>query len=164
MKSKTKLEVPTGLSADGIAEIVSSLNALLADVFALYLKTKNFHWHMTGPHFRDYHLLLDDHGDQIFAMTDDIAERARKLGMPTLRSISDITAHQRLEDNNKQQVTPHAMLSELCSDNSRLTGFMRETHDICDEHKDVATASLLENWIDETERRTWFLAEIIKNV
>jgi starvation-inducible DNA-binding protein len=163
MKSKMKSEVPSGLSSDGIAEISSSLNALLADVFALYLKTKNFHWHMTGPHFRDYHLLLDEHGDQLFTMTDDIAERVRKIGAITLHSISDITKHQRLKDNNEDHVTPHAMLSELCRDNTALTASMREAHDICDEHKDVATASLLENWIDESERRTWFLAEILNN-
>jgi starvation-inducible DNA-binding protein len=163
MKSKLKSEVPSGLSPDGIAEISRSLNALLADVFALYLKTKNFHWHMTGPHFRDYHLLLDEHGDQLFAMTDDIAERVRKLGARTLHSIGDITKHQRLKDNNNEQVAPQAMLSELCNDNTRLTGFMRECHDLCDEHKDVATASLLENWIDESERRVWFLAEILSN-
>lgn len=163
MKSKSKSEVPSGLSPDGIAEIAKALNALLADVFVLYLKTKNFHWHMTGPNFRDYHLLLDEHGDQLFAMTDDIAERSRKLGATTLHSISDITKHQRLKDNNQEKVAPQDMLSELCRDNAQLTSFMRETHEICDEHKDVATASLLENWIDESERRTWFLAEILNN-
>ena len=163
MKSKSKPEVPSGLSPDGIAEIGQALNALLADVFTLYLKTKNFHWHMTGPNFRDYHLLLDEHGDQLFAMTDDIAERSRKLGAMTLHSISDITKHQRLKDNNEEKVAPRDMLSELCRDSAQLTSFMREAHDICDEHKDVATASLLENWIDETERRTWFLAEILNN-
>jgi starvation-inducible DNA-binding protein len=132
----------------------------LADVFALYLKTKNFHWHMTGKHFRDYHLLLDEHGDQIYAMTDDIAERARKLGGTTLRSIGDIARHQRLKDNNDKSVSPEDMLGELCSDNRQLAAFMRETHEVCDKHGDVATASLLENWIDETERRAWFLSEI----
>ncbi|WP_263368054.1 Dps family protein [Edaphobacter bradus] len=164
MKRATSPGTASSLSAEGIEEIGRTLYALLADVFALYLKTKNFHWHMSGPHFRDYHLLLDEQGEQIFAMTDDIAERARKLGTTTIRSISDIAQHQRLEDNNKAQVAPRAMLTELCSDNARLTGFMREAHDICDEHKDVATASLLENWIDETERRTWFLAETLKAV
>lgn len=163
MKSKPKSEVQSGLSPDGIAEISRVLNALLADVFALYLKTKNFHWHMTGPHFRDYHLLLDEQGDQLFAMTDDIAERSRKLGATTLRSIGDITKHQRLKDNNQEKVTPEAMLSELCSDNAQLTGFMREAHNVCDEYKDVGTASLLENWIDESERRTWFLAETLNH-
>jgi starvation-inducible DNA-binding protein len=163
MKSKMKSEVPSGLSSEGIAEISRSLNALLADTFALYLKTKNFHWHMTGPHFRDYHLLLDEHGDQLFAMTDEIAERVRKIGAITLHSISDIAKHQRLKDNNEDHLTAHAMLAELCRDNTSLTAFMREAHDICDEHKDVATASLLENWIDESERRTWFLAEILNN-
>ena len=150
MKTKSKSEVPSRLSPEGIAEIAKALNALLADVFVLYLKAKNFHWHMTGPHFRDYHLLLDEHGEQLFAMTDDIAERSRKLGATTLHSISDITKHQRLKDNNQEKVAPRDMLSELCRDNAQLTSFMRETHEICDEHKDVATASLLENWIEES--------------
>ena len=153
--------VPTDLNQKGVAEITSSLKQLLADVFALYLKTKNFHWHMSGAHFRDYHLLLDEHSDQIFAMTDDIAERARKIGGTTLRSISDVTRHQRLADNNEENVSPKEMLAELSDDNQQLTRFLRATHDICDEHKDVATASLIENWIDETERRTWFLSEIV---
>jgi len=129
-------------------------------VFALYVKTKNFHWHMTGKHFRDYHLLLDEHGDQIFAMTDDIAERARKIGGATLRSISDISKHQRLPDNNEDFVGPEEMLTELRTDNLELTRLLRQTHEICEKHDDVATASLIENWIDETERRTWFLAEV----
>ena len=158
--NKHAMDVPTDLSRNGVAEISSSLRQLLADVFALHMKTKNFHWHMTGRHFRDYHLLLDDHGDQIHAMTDDIAERARKLGGTTLHSISDITRHQRLKDNNAEVVTPHAMLAELCADNQHLTRFLRATHEICDRHNDEATASLIENWIDETERRTWFLSEI----
>ena len=123
-------------------------------------KTKNFHWHMSGPHFRDYHLLLDDHADQLFAMTDDIAERARKLGGTTLRSISDISKHQRLKDNNADSVGPREMLAELAADNRALTQFLRQTHEICDKHSDVATASLIENWIDQTERRSWFLGEI----
>ena len=152
---------PTDLNQKGVAEITASLKQLLADVFALYLKTKNFHWHMSGAHFRDYHLLLDEHSDQIFAMTDDVAERARKIGGTTLRSISDVTKHQRLADNNEENVSPKDMLSELSDDNQQLTRFLRATHDICDEHKDVATASLIENWIDETERRTWFLSEIV---
>jgi len=163
LKSKLKSEVPTGLSPDGIVEVSLVLNALLADVFALYLKTKNFHWHMSGHHFRDYHLLLDEHGDQLFAMTDDIAERVRKIGATTIHSISDIAKHQRLKDNNQEKVVPEAMLSELCRDNAQLTSFMREAHEVCDEYKDVATASLLENWIDESERRTWFLAEILNS-
>jgi starvation-inducible DNA-binding protein len=154
------VESRSDLNRDGVAEICESLRKLLADVFALYLKTKNFHWHMSHSHFRDYHLLLDEHGDQIYAMTDDIAERARKLGGTTLHSISDIAQHQRLKDNNEESVAPIEMLSELCRDNQQLTRFMRATHEVCDEHNDVATASLIENWIDETERRTWFLSEI----
>jgi starvation-inducible DNA-binding protein len=153
------LRTPTDLNAEGVSEISSSLRELLADVFALYMKTKNFHWHMSGPHFRDYHLLLDEHGEQIFAMTDDIAERARKIGGTTLRSIGDISEHQRLHDNNAEFVGPKEMLAELVDDNQQLTKFLRSTHEICDRHNDVATASLIENWIDETERRTWFLFE-----
>ena len=153
------LRTPTDLNRDGVNEISSSLRHLLADVFALYVKTKNFHWHMSGPHFRDYHLLLDEQGEQIFAMTDDIAERARKIGGTTLRSITDISEHQRLPDNNAEFVGPKEMLSELVEDNQQLVKFLRATHEICDEHNDVATASLIENWIDETERRTWFLFE-----
>jgi starvation-inducible DNA-binding protein len=153
------LRTPTDLNRDGVNEISNSLRHLLADVFALYVKTKNFHWHMSGPHFRDYHLLLDEQGEQIFAMTDDIAERARKIGGTTLRSITDISEHQRLADNNAEFVGPKEMLSELVEDNQQLVKFLRATHEICDEHNDVATASLIENWIDETERRTWFLFE-----
>ncbi len=137
---------------------------MLADVFALYLKTKNFHWHMTGRHFRDYHLLLDEHSEQIFAMTDDIAERARKIGGTTLRSISDITRHQRLKDNDKESVTPEHMLAELRADNRELTRCLRSMHGVCEKHSDVATASLIENWIDEAERRTWFLSEIVRDL
>ena len=135
------------------------MNAVLADVFALYLKTKNFHWHMSGPHFRDYHLLLDEHGDQLFAMTDPIAERIRKTGGSTLRSIGHIARLQRVKDNDADYVDPLDMLAELREDNKQLTASMREVHDLCDEHHDVATASLIEVWIDETERRTWFLFE-----
>jgi starvation-inducible DNA-binding protein len=153
------LRTPTDLNRDGVNEISSSLRHLLADVFALYVKTKNFHWHMSGPHFRDYHLLLDGQGEQIFAMTDDIAERARKIGGTTLRSITDISEHQRLQDNNADFVDPKEMLAELAEDNQQLVKFLRSTHEICDQHNDVATASLIENWIDETERRTWFLFE-----
>ena len=149
------------LSRDGVAEISSALRGLLADVFALYLKTKNFHWHMSGRHFRDYHLLLDEHGDQLFAMTDDIAERARKIGGTTLHSIGDIGRHQRLADNNQEVVGPKDMLAELLQDSRRLTGFMRSAHEICARYQDVATTSLIEVWIDQTERRTWFLAEIV---
>jgi starvation-inducible DNA-binding protein len=130
-------------------------------VFALYVKTKNFHWHMSGPHFRDYHLLLDEHGTQIFAMTDDIAERARKIGGTTLRSVSDISKHQRLKDNNDERVAPEDMLAELRADNQELTRNLRSAHELCEKHNDVATASLIENWIDETERRKWFLSEIV---
>ncbi|HLN28929.1 MAG TPA: DNA starvation/stationary phase protection protein [Gemmataceae bacterium] len=160
-REKNAFETPTDLSRKGVQEISGALRPLLADVFALYVKTKNFHWHMSGSHFRDYHLLLDEHADQIFAMTDDIAERARKIGATTLHSISDISRHQRLKDNNEESVTPQDMLAELCADNQQLTRHLRSTHDICDEHKDVATASLIENWIDETERRTWFLSQIV---
>ena len=150
--------IPTDLKPEGVAQIVESLNLLLADVFALYLKTKSFHWHISGPHFRDYHLLLDEQAAQIFAMTDDIAERTRKIGGTTLRSISDISRHQRLQDNNDPSVSATDMLAELCSDNKELTGFLRLTHEVASGNDDVATASLIENWIDETERRTWFLS------
>jgi starvation-inducible DNA-binding protein len=148
------------LGREAVIEISNSLRQLLADVFALYLKTKNFHWHMSGPHFRDYHLLLDEHADQIFEMTDDVAERGRKLGGTTLHSISDISRHQRLKDNNADAVPPKEMLVELFHDNQELVKFLRGSHEVCDEHNDVATASLIENWIDETERRVWFLSEI----
>jgi starvation-inducible DNA-binding protein len=153
-------ETPTDLKHDGVEAICSDLRKLLADVFALYMKTKNFHWHMTGKHFRDYHLLLDEHSDQIFAMTDDIAERARKIGGTTLHSIGEIAKNQRLKDNNAESVAPHDMIAELAADNLQLTKYLRATHGVCDEHNDVATASLIENWIDETERRTWFLSQI----
>ncbi|CAG2133332.1 Dps family protein [Cupriavidus plantarum] len=145
-----------------VTELSDSLNRLLADVFALYLKTKNFHWHMSGPHFRDYHLMLDEQSDQIFAITDDIAERVRKIGGTTLRSIGNIARLQRLRDNDEESVTPHAMLRELHADNLALVAAMLESHDLCDDHADVATASLLENWIDEAQRRAWFLAEAAK--
>jgi starvation-inducible DNA-binding protein len=149
------------LSRQGVAEITSVLRQLLADVFSLYIKTKNFHWHMTGPHFRDYHLLLDEHADQVFAMTDDIAERARKIGGSTLRSIGDITRHQRLQDNDRENVAPREMLSELRDDNLQLTRFLRAAHEICGKYNGVASTSLIETWIDQTERRTWLLAEIV---
>src|SRR5438093_4349830 len=153
----------TDLSGNAVEEITSNLRRLLADVFALYVKTKNFHWHMSGRHFRDYHLLLDEQSTQIFAMTDTIAERARKIGGNTIRSISDIAKNQRLKDNNKESVSPMEMIGELCEDNQQLTRSLRATHEICDRHNDVATASLIENWIDESERRTWFLAEITQD-
>jgi starvation-inducible DNA-binding protein len=155
-------EVPTDLSGDAVVKISNALRPLLADVFALYLKTKNFHWHMSGPHFRDYHLLLDEQGGQIFAMTDDIAERARKIGASTLHSISDISRHQRLKDNNDDFPAPEEMLRELCADNQQLTRFLRDAHEICDQNNDAATTSMIEVWIDETERRTWFLAETLR--
>jgi starvation-inducible DNA-binding protein len=155
------LKTPTDLAAKGVAAIADELRKLLADVFTLYVKTKNFHWHMNGSHFRDYHLLLDEHGDQLFDMTDDIAERARKIGGTSIRSIGEIAKYQRLADNNEEFVSARKMLAELSVDNQRLTRYLRAAHAVCDEHNDVATASLLENWIDETERRTWFLAEIV---
>jgi starvation-inducible DNA-binding protein len=158
------LGTPTDLGADAVRDISAALNALLADVFALYLKTKNFHWHISGPHFRDFHLLLDEQADQIFATTDPIAERVRKIGGTTIRSIGQIAAQKRLLDNDADFVTPLDMLAELRDDNKQLVGEMRRTHDLCDEHKDVATASLLENWIDEGERRTWFLFEATRRV
>ena len=157
----TVFETATGLSSEAVTEISDALRQLLADMFTLYLKTKNFHWHMTGRHFRDYHLLLDEQAGQIFAITDEIAERARKIGGSTLRSIGDISRHQRLKDNDHEEVAPHKMLSELRDDNSRLTGFLRQTHEICGKHSDVATTSLIEVWIDQAERRTWFLNEIV---
>ncbi len=155
------LDVPTDLSPTAVAAISETLRQLLADVFALYVKTKNFHWHMSGPHFRDYHLLLDEQATEIFTMTDAVAERSRKIGGTTLRSIGDIAQHQRLLDNNDQSAAPGAMLEELVADSRCLTKFMRAAHEICEEFKDVATASLLEVWIDEAEHRTWFLHEAV---
>jgi starvation-inducible DNA-binding protein len=161
MEKKRVLATLTDLSGDAVVEITRELRKLLADVFALYLKTKNFHWHMSGPHFRDYHLLLDEQGSQIFAMTDEIAERARKIGGTTIKSINDVSKHQRLKDNNDEGVAPENMLAELRADNLELTRNLRSTHELCEKHNDVATASLIEVWIDETERRTWFLSEIV---
>jgi starvation-inducible DNA-binding protein len=157
-------EIPTDLNREGVTEITAALRRLLADTFALYLKTKNFHWHMTGQHFRDYHLLLDEHAEQIFAMTDDLAERARKIGGTTLRSISDISRQQRLKDNNDESVPPKQMLEELSTDNQALTGYFRSAHETCEKYNDVATASMIEVWIDQTERRTWFLSEIVQGL
>ncbi|WP_416067237.1 Dps family protein [Rhizobium sp. ZK1] len=157
------LKTPTGLGVDATRDISAGATTLLADVFALYLKTKNFHWHMSGANFRDYHLLLDDHGDELFAITDPLAERVRKLGGTTLRSIGDISRRQRISDNDADFVHPHEMLAELREDNGTLVASMRALHDVCDEHGDVATASLLENWIDEGEKRVWFLFEILRN-
>ena len=153
------LATPTDLAAAATRDISAALNQLLADVFALYLKTKNFHWHVSGPHFRDYHLLLDEQGDQLFAMTDPIAERIRKIGGTTLRSIGHIARTQRISDNDADYVQPLDMLAELREDNKVLAASLREAHNITDEHRDIASSSLIENWIDETERRTWFLFE-----
>jgi len=163
-KQRATYEIPSDLSREGVVEITTELRRLLADSFALYLKTKNFHWHMTGQHFRDYHLLLDEHGEQIFAMTDDIAERARKIGGTTLRSIGDISRNQRLEDNDKQNVSPKDMLAELSADNQALTRYFRSAHETCEKYNDVATASMIEVWIDQSERRTWFLEEIVQGL
>jgi starvation-inducible DNA-binding protein len=161
MGTTNGIESRSDIAKSGVKEIEGELRKLLADTFALYLKTKNFHWHMSGHHFRDYHLLLDEHADQIFAMTDDIAERARKLGATTLRSIGDITKNQRLKDDDREFVAAEEMLQELYSDNRELTRFLRATHEVCEKHKDVATTSLIEVWIDQTERRAWFLSEIV---
>jgi starvation-inducible DNA-binding protein len=159
-KRDIPLTVPTDLTRSAVKDIAGAMNAILADVFALYLKTKNFHWHMSGPHFRDYHLLLDEHGDQLYAMTDPIAERIRKLGGLTIKSIGQISRIQRVLDNDADYVDPADMIAELAEDNQTLAARLREAHNVCDEHRDVATASLIEVWIDETERRTWFLSEI----
>ena len=159
-KRDIPLTVPTDLTRSAVKDIAGAMNAILADVFALYLKTKNFHWHMSGPHFRDYHLLLDEHGDQLYAMTDPIAERIRKLGALTIKSIGQISRIQRVLDNDADYVDPADMIAELAEDNQTLAARLREAHNVCDEHRDVATASLIEVWIDETERRTWFLTEI----
>lgn len=157
------LVTPTDLGSNAVQDLAPSLTALLADVFALYLKTKNFHWHMSGPHFPEYHVLLDGHADQLYAMVDPLAERVRKIGGTTLRSIAHIGRVQRLLDNDADYVTPSDMLAELREDNKQLTAFLRETHSLCDEHNDVATASLIESWIDESERRTWFLFETTRS-
>src|SRR5215472_15067980 len=158
------LATRTDLSHETSKDVSAAMNLILADVFALYLKTKNFHWHMSGPHFRDYHLLLDEHADQLFAMTDPIAERVRKLGGLTLKSIGQIARIQRVEDNDAEYVEPLDMLAELADDNKTLTARLREAHNVCEEHRDVATTSLIEVWIDETERRAWFLFEATRRV
>jgi starvation-inducible DNA-binding protein len=158
-RRRSPLKTPSDLPTNAITDISAALTALLADVFALYVKTKNFHWHMSGPHFRDYHLLLDEQAEQIFDMTDEVAERARKIGGTTLRSIGQIARQQRIPDNDADYVTPEDMLSELREDNLHLVSILRQVHEVCDEHNDVATASLIENWIDQSERRTWFLFE-----
>jgi len=152
----------TGFTATQVKNLAAALNALLADVFTLYLKSKNFHWHMNGPHFRDYHLLLDEHATQLFSMTDPIAERVRKLGAPTLRSIGHIARLQKIHDNDAENLTAETMLHELLNDEQSLLGQLRTTHSLCDEAGDVASASLIENWIDSSERRYWFLNQILK--
>jgi len=162
-RRKAPLITPTDLPSNAVQDISGALNILLADVFALYIKTKNFHWHMSGPHFRDYHLLLDEQSEQIFALTDPLAERVRKIGGTTLRSIGQISRLQRVLDNDADYVTPLDMLAELRDDNKQLAAHMRETHGLCDEHNDVASASLLETWVDEAERRTWFLYEATRS-
>ena len=157
-----EMTATTDLSQEAVSQISAALRPLLADVFSLYMKTKNFHWHISGPHFRDYHLLLDEQAEQIFTMTDAIAERARKIGATTLRSIGDIGRHQRLKDNDAERVAPDEMIKELRADNAQLTGYLRAAHEVCAMHNDVATTSLIETWIDETERRSWFLAEVAR--
>lgn len=161
-RREASLTPRTDIAPDAVKDVAGALNALVADVFAVYVKTKNFHWHMSGPHFRDYHLLLDEHGDQLFAMIDDIAERVRKIGGTTLRSIGHIARVKRIADNDADYVAPKDMLSELWEDNKALVLSMRSVHDLCDEVGDVATASLLENWIDEGQRRAWFLFEMTR--
>ena len=156
---RAPLATPSDLAPGASRDIAAAMNLILADVYALYIKTKNFHWHMSGPHFRDYHLLLDEQSDQVFAMTDAIAERIRKVGGQTLKSIGHIARTTRVLDNDADYVEPGDMLAELREDNKTLSSNLREAHDVCDEHRDIATASLIENWIDETERRTWFLFE-----
>ncbi len=158
------LITPTDLDAAATKDIAGAMNAILADVFALYIKTKNFHWHMSGPHFRDYHLLLDEQADQLFAMTDPIAERIRKIGGTTIRSIGHIARTQRVLDNDAEYVEPEDMLAELREDSKALTARLREAHSVCEEHEDIATASLIEVWVDETERRTWFLFETSRHM
>ena len=162
-RRKAALDTPSHFSDNAIKDISGALSALLADFFALYIKTKNFHWHISGPNFRDYHLLLDEQSQQIFAIIDAVGERARKIGGTTLRSIGQAKTLSRVQDNDADYVTPTDMLAELRDDNRQLTASLRETHDVCDEHGDVATASLIENWIDEAERRTWFLFEVSRS-
>lgn len=159
LKVAAELDTPTDLSADAVVKVSKALNGLLADAFALYLKTKNFHWHISGRHFRDYHLLLDEQSDQIFATTDQLAERVRKIGGRTLRSIGEVAKLQTIKDNDEDYVPPREMLRELMNDNKKMAAAMRKAHDVCDDAKDVASASILENFIDDTERRTWFLFE-----
>src|SRR5882724_9193080 len=159
-RRRAPLATRTDLGASATKDIAGAMNAILADVFALYLKTKNFHWHISGPHFRDYHLLFDEQAEQLFAMTDPLAERVRKIGGSTIKSIGHISHLQRVVDNDADYIDPQDMLVELCEDNKTLASRLREAHNVCEEHRDIATASLIEVWIDETERRTWFLSEI----
>ncbi|MDR4305984.1 DNA starvation/stationary phase protection protein [Chelatococcus sambhunathii] len=163
-RRKADLATPTSIPSNAVQDIQGAMNALLADTFALYLKTKNFHWHMSGPHFRDYHLMLDEQSAEILGTTDDMAERVRKIGGTTIRSIGHIARLQRVEDNDADFVTPHSMLAELRQDNLDFVQRLREAHDLCDEHDDVATESLIENWIDAAERRAWFLFEASRDV
>ncbi|HEX6626555.1 MAG TPA: DNA starvation/stationary phase protection protein [Gemmatimonadaceae bacterium] len=158
-RRESPLATPTDLKTAATRDVTAAMNGILVDVFALYVKTKNFHWHMSGPHFRDYHLLLDEQADQLFAMTDPIAERVRKLGGLTIRSIGQIARTQRVSDNDAEYVEPSDMLAELREDNKTLAASLREAHNVCEEHRDIATASQIEIWVDETERRTWFLFE-----
>jgi starvation-inducible DNA-binding protein len=158
-RRRAPLDTPTDLKPAATRDIAGAMNAILADVYALYFKTKNFHWHLSGPHFRDYHLLFDEQGDQLFAMADPIAERIRKVGGSTIRSIGHVGRLQRVKDNDAEYVDPKDMLAELRENNKELAARLREVHDVCDEHRDIATASLIEVWIDETEKRTWFLFE-----
>jgi starvation-inducible DNA-binding protein len=158
-RQRAPLAMPTDLSAEATRDISGAMNAIMADVFSLYLKTKNFHWHLSGPHFRDYHLMLDEQADALIAMTDPIAERVRKIGGTTIRSAGHVTRLQRVIDNDAEYVEPEDMLAELCEDNKTLVARLRETHNVCEDYRDIATASLIEVWIDEAERRTWFLFE-----
>lgn len=162
-KFRERLSSPTDLSVGAVRDISGAMNAILADIFALYLKTKNFHWHLSGPHFRDYHLMLDEQAAQLIGMTDDVAERVRKIGGVTLRSIGQISQLQRVLDNDAEYVEPLDMMAELAEDNKALTSRLREAHDVCNEHRDIATASLIENWIDESEHRVWFLFETTRS-
>lgn len=157
--SKSALNTPTDLGHEATRDISGALNGVLADVFALYLKTKNFHWHVSGAHFRDFHLMLDEQADQLFAMTDELAERVRKVGGRTLHSIGHIARTQRIKDNDSEFVTPMDMLAELCGDNQHLAQIMRSAHSVCEKYRDIASTSMIEPWIDETEKRTWFLFE-----
>ncbi len=163
MATDAALNTPTDIKSNAAKTVAQALNTILADTFALYLKTKNFHWHVSGPHFHDYHLMLDTQATQILGTTDEIAERVRKTGNTTLRSIGDISRHQTIKDNDAAFVSPSEMLKELLADNKAMASSMRKAHEVCDEHDDVATASLLETYIDDTERRTWFLFEALRD-